>query len=100
MNNVVGITGAGPIWHDVMEYISNFYSFPPDDFIRPADVHAASVSARTGLLPHPGEPTVTDWFIDGTLPTISGSYYYGPPCKGRECNRPCRGKNCNVPPTQ
>jgi membrane peptidoglycan carboxypeptidase len=100
MNNIIGITGAGPIWHDVMEYVSNLYSFPPDDFIRPADVHAASVSAYTGLLPHPGEPTVTDWFIDGTLPTISGSYYYSPPCQGRECNRPCRRENCNVPPTQ
>src|SRR5205807_5156918 len=100
MNNIIGITGAGPIWHDVMEYVSNLYSFPPNDFIRPADVHAASVSAYTGLLPHPGEPTVTDWFIDGTLPTISGSYYYGPPCKVRECNRRCRGENCNVPPTQ
>ena len=100
MNNIIGITGAGPIWHDVMEYVSNLYSFPPNDFIRPADVHAASVSAYTGMLPHPGEPTVTDWFIDGTLPTISGSYYYSPPCKGRECNPRCRGKNCNVPPTQ
>jgi hypothetical protein len=28
----------------------------------------------TGLLPHPGEPTVTDWFIDGTMPTIQGPY--------------------------
>src|SRR6266699_3397072 len=33
MNNVIGITGAGPIWHDVMEYVSNLYSFPPNDFI-------------------------------------------------------------------
>jgi membrane peptidoglycan carboxypeptidase len=99
MNNIIGITGAGPIWHDVMEYASRLYSFPPDDFVRPADVHAASVSANTGLLPHPSEPTVTDWFIDGTVPTISGSYSYTPPCQGRACNPRCRGRNCNVPPT-
>jgi len=90
MNNVIGITGAGPIWHDVMEYVSNLYHFPANDFVRPADVHGGTVSAYTGLLPHPGEPTVTDWFIDGTLPTIQGGYFYNPPC---------RGKGCRVPPT-
>src|SRR6266700_2924718 len=91
MNNVIGITGAGPIWHDVMEYVSNLYHFPADDFVRPTDVHAGSVSAYTGLLPHLGERTVTDWFIDGTIPTIQGSgssYIGGPKC------RPGNGKHC------
>ena len=96
MNNVIGITGAGPIWHDVMEYASNYYHYPPDDFIKPADVHAGTVSAYTGLLPHPGEPTVTDWFIDGTMPTIYGSYSYNPPCTG-DC-KPCHRDNCPPPP--
>src|SRR5579859_5818016 len=82
MENVIGITGAGPIWHDVMEYVSNLYHFPADDFIKPPDVQAGTVSAYTGLLPHPGEPTVTDWFIDGTMPTISGAFnrYVPIPC--------------------
>jgi membrane peptidoglycan carboxypeptidase len=71
MVNVIGITGAGPIWHDVMEYASQRYHYPPEDFIRPPDVHLGTVSALTGLLPRPGEPTVTDWFIDGTMPTTS-----------------------------
>jgi membrane peptidoglycan carboxypeptidase len=74
MNNVIGITGAGPIWHDVMEYVSHYYNLPPDDFARPSDVHSGTVSALTGLLPRSGEPTITDWFIDGTLPTIQGSF--------------------------
>ncbi len=73
-NGVIGITGAGPIWHDVMEYVSNYYHYPADDFIKPADVHQGTVSALTGLLPAPGEPTVTDWFIDGTMPTIQDQY--------------------------
>ncbi|WP_069803564.1 transglycosylase domain-containing protein [Thermogemmatispora onikobensis] len=71
MDNVIGITGAGPIWHDVIEYASQRYHYPAEDFIRPANVHVGTVSALTGLLPRPGEPTVTDWFIDGTLPTTS-----------------------------
>jgi membrane peptidoglycan carboxypeptidase len=90
MNNIIGITGAGPIWHDIMEYASQHYHFPPNDFVRPPDVHQGTVSALTGLAPRPGEPTVSDWFIDGTLPTMQGNYYYEPPrqiCKNRDCPR-------------
>ncbi|GCE10872.1 hypothetical protein KTT_07310 [Tengunoibacter tsumagoiensis] len=79
MRDVIGITGAGPIWHDIMEYASQRYNYPPDDFVRPDNVHQGTVSAFTGLLPHPGEPTVTDWFIDGTMPTIQGAYTPPPP---------------------
>ena len=84
-NGVIGITGAGPIWHDVMEYVSNYYHYPADDFVRPADVQEGSVSAYTGLLPHPGEPTVTDWFTDGSMPTMQGQYTPagGPPRRCR-----------------
>lgn len=93
MQNVIGITGAGPIWHDIMQYASQRYNYPPSDFIRPADVHAGQVSVSTGLLPRPGEPTVTDWFIDGTMPTIQGdSYYYTPP------PAPVCTDNCQPPP--
>ncbi len=96
MYNVIGITGAGPIWHDVMEYASQHYHFPLADFIRPPDVHSGTVSAYTGLLPHSGEPTVTDWFIDGTMPTIQGTYVRVPPgqCHGRDCPPRCRGDHC------
>ena len=73
-NGVIGITGAGPIWHDVMEYVSNYYHYPADDFPRPGDVHEGTVSAYTGLLPATGEPSVTDWFVDGTMPTMRDQY--------------------------
>ncbi len=106
MNNVIGITGAGPIWHDIMEYASQRYNLPKDDFVRPGDVHAGTVSTITGLLPHPGEPTITDWFIDGTMPTIQGSYSYtntpsGQPCHNGNCRNKrghCHGQECNPVP--
>jgi membrane peptidoglycan carboxypeptidase len=88
MNNIIGITGAGPIWHDIMEYASQRYRFPASDFVRPANVHQGAVSALTGMEPRSGEPTTTDWFIDGTLPTMAGSNYYvspTPACKNRNC---------------
>ncbi len=98
MNNVIGITGAGPIWHDVMEYTSQRYHYPADDFIKPADVSLGTVSAHTGLLPHSGENTVTDWFIDGTMPTVQGDYHPGG-CEGDNCQpRPiCFGDFCFPP---
>ncbi|HXZ06346.1 MAG TPA: penicillin-binding transpeptidase domain-containing protein, partial [Ktedonobacteraceae bacterium] len=105
MNDVIGITGAGPIWHDVMEYVSQYYNYPPDDFIKPADVQLGTVSAYTGLLPHAGEPTVTDWFIDGTMPTIQGPYTPPTRCKGNGCNPKCPlplpfcGTQSQLPPT-
>ena len=95
MQNVIGITGAGPIWHDIMDYASQHYHYPPDDFIRPSDVHMGQVSAYTGLLPHPGEPTVSDWFIDGTMPTIQGDYSYYVPARTTPV---CKDKNnCEQP---
>ncbi len=101
MQNVIGITGAGPIWHDVMEYVSNYYNYPPDDFIKPPDVQPGTVSAYTGLLPHPGEPTVTDWFVNGTMPTIQGANVASLHCRKDKCKQQCQdqGPNC-VPPTQ
>lgn len=100
MNNIIGITGAGPIWHDIMEYVSHLYNYPPDDFSKPSDVHAATVSAYTGLAPHPGEPTVTDWFIDGTQPTIQGTFTQPSPspCNGDKCKSPRCKENCQFPP--
>jgi membrane peptidoglycan carboxypeptidase len=100
MQNVIGITGAGPIWHDVMEHASQLYHYPPTDFPRPDNVHAGTVSAITGLLPHPGEPTVIDWFIDGTMPTIQGPYVppmpTTPPCGGEDCDSQPSGQP--IPP--
>ncbi len=90
MQNVIGITGAGPIWHDVMEYASHYYNYPANDFVKPADVVLGTVSAVTGLLPHPGEPTNTDWFIQGTMPTVYGQYTPPEP-------QPCQGDNCPNP---
>jgi membrane peptidoglycan carboxypeptidase len=88
MYNVIGITGAGPIWHDIMEYASNYYHYPPTNFVPPDDVHLGTASALTGLLPLPGEPTVRDWFINGTMPTIYGNSYYRLGCPAFYCITP------------
>ncbi len=96
MEGAIGITGAAPIWHDIMEYASQRYHFPPDDFTRPADVQAGTVSAITGLLPRPGESTVTDWFIDGTMPTMM-SYNTGNNQKNCNKRRGCQQQQQQPP---
>ncbi|WP_160145800.1 transglycosylase domain-containing protein [Dictyobacter aurantiacus] len=98
MENVIGITGAGPIWQDVFQYANAKYHFPKDGFTPPPNVHQATVSAYTGLLPHLGEATVTDWFIDGTVPTIQGVYTPPPPVKAPKTGKPTQnpGDNGNV----
>ena len=97
--NTIGITGAAPIWNNVMELASHKYNFPPDDFAVPTDVHRGVVSATTGLAPRPGEATVEDWFIDGTLPTTSGSGgYYTPPTCGYFCRPNTGGQTTIIQP--
>src|SRR5260370_16606172 len=56
-NNVVGITGAAPIWHDVIEYASGRcfstscadLSFPPDQFVPPPGVIQQSIYTVNAL---------------------------------------------------
>jgi len=69
MKNVFGARGAGLIWHEFME--TALKGQPVLQFNRPSGLVRASVDAETGLRPVPGRPSITDWFIAGTLPTES-----------------------------
>lgn len=69
MKNVYGARGAGHIWHAFMD--AALKGQPAEPFPRPNGLVRATVDATTGLRPVPGRPTVTDWFIDSTLPTES-----------------------------
>lgn len=91
MVNVIGITGAGPIWHDFME--TALKPLPVEQFNPPPGLVQENVSDLTGLIPNgpgssrivytklpglpkyvanyanTGEPSHVDWFINGTEPT-------------------------------
>ncbi len=94
MKDVIGITGAGPIWHDFME--SALRPIPVEQFLPPAGLVQERVSNLTGLIPvqptgtekivytklpnvdkyvgnyvTTGEPSHVDWFIAGSEPTRS-----------------------------
>ncbi len=67
MKNVSGITGAAPVWHDVMTYYLK--DKPVEPFVRPPDLVEKTVCATTGLLPTKYCPTTVELFIPGSEPT-------------------------------
>jgi penicillin-binding protein 1C len=74
MREVTGLTGAAPIWAEAMRSI--LQGHPDKAFARPDGLIQLEVCALSGLLPTPACPhTQTEWFIDGTQPTASDTFY-------------------------
>lgn len=63
---VSGITGAAPIWNNIMSYLLK--DKPQEALSRPADVIQKQVCSDTGFFPHAGSlcPTRFEYFIKGT----------------------------------
>lgn len=67
MEHISGVSGAGPIWHDVMEKIHQ--GTPVHPFVEPPGMTRVEVCATSGLLPTPYCPErVKELFIAGTEP--------------------------------
>ncbi|MGQ9665904.1 MAG: penicillin-binding protein 1C [Anaerolineae bacterium] len=74
MYGVSGVSGAGPIWHDVMMRIHQ--GRPRQEFSRPDGLMQVEVCAVSGLLPNPDCPhRRREWFIEGTQPTQTCSLH-------------------------
>jgi membrane peptidoglycan carboxypeptidase len=102
MVNVVGITGAAPIWHSVMErtlgwcnvatddvacgpnYNFQFSANPTRTFTNPGGINKQSTSILTGLL----GTGVNDYVIDGQAPQQAGPAPTPPPA-----SNPPKGSN-------
>ncbi|HMA35912.1 MAG TPA: transglycosylase domain-containing protein, partial [Chloroflexia bacterium] len=73
MQNSTGVTGAAPIWHDVMESIHQ--GRPARWLARPPDIRQVEICARSGLVPGPAcHERVQEWFVDGTVPTATDTW--------------------------
>ncbi|HKC75735.1 MAG TPA: transglycosylase domain-containing protein [Chloroflexota bacterium] len=67
MHTIIGIDGAGPIWHAVMARLT--LDRPARPFLRPPGITLATVSGYSGLLAVPGSGwTITDVFAPKDLP--------------------------------
>ena len=74
MRNVTGLTGAAPIWHEIMRTV--LQGHPDQSFVRPEGLVQVEVCDLSGLLPTPACPhTKLEWFIDGTQPTEPDTFY-------------------------
>jgi penicillin-binding protein 1C len=74
MENISGVSGAAPIWRDVMEtaagHIAMTWPAPPAGLVR------AEVCAPTGLKPGAAcASPAQEWFVAGTQPKETERYY-------------------------
>jgi len=68
-----GITGASPIWYNIMREILKKYS---DGIIdKPDNVKAVQIDSFLGGLPKDGVPTRSEYFISGTEPKEVSPFY-------------------------
>jgi 1A family penicillin-binding protein len=68
-----GITGASPIWHNVMVQLLKKYKDGIPD--KPDKVKAVTIDAYLGGLPKDGYPTRSEYFIEGSDPTEVSPFY-------------------------
>jgi len=69
MLNVEGVDGAGPIWHDVMEWDLDTYQHAPvQQFVAPPGVALARVSSSGYLASQYTQWAITDVFAAGNIP--------------------------------
>jgi penicillin-binding protein 1C len=74
MRDVNGLTGAAPIWQDVIRSLSR--GLPDKPFPRPDGLTQMDICDLSGLLPVPAcEHTRPEWFIPGTQPTEADNVY-------------------------
>jgi len=93
MKNISGITGAAPIWHDVMMTLHQ--NLPPRNFARPDGLVSETVCAVNGLLPSAGcRQTVDELFIAGTEPTQVDNWHQRVTIDRR--NGLLAGNNCSA----
>ena len=113
MVNTIGLTGAAPIWHSVMERVSGApcntdgsnipcgtfdFHFPSGTFPVPSGIVQSPISSYDGLKGYGS----TDWMLDGEQPLQSG--YSMPTCtttantNGNPGNTPA-GTTGSCPPT-
>jgi len=74
MKGTSGITGAGPIFHDVME--AALRGLPPQEFPRLQGITEREICRLSGKLPSPSCPhTMREFFVAGTEPTERDDMY-------------------------
>jgi penicillin-binding protein 1C len=80
MENISGVDGAGPIWHDFMTYFieqnKGRPGFSDQQFTRPEGLVEQSVCAVSGLAATENcQESINEWFVSGTEPRRPDNYW-------------------------
>lgn len=68
MRRVSGITGAGPLFHDIMVYLNKGHQ--KEEFMRPGGIEEKYVCPASGILPNKHCPdTMNEIFLQGRTPS-------------------------------
>ncbi len=74
MKGTSGVTGAGPIFHDVM--IAAMQGIPKEPFLKPKDIVSFEICEFSGTLPSPACPRrMREYFIAGTEPKTQDTIF-------------------------
>jgi penicillin-binding protein 1C len=74
MREISGVTGAGPIFHDIMMLLHR--NSNTGDFHTPPKIRSEAVCSFSGALPHRGCINLTDeYFVEGTEPKNLCSFH-------------------------
>lgn len=92
MKDTSGVTGAGPIFHDVM--LATMRNLPTKDFTKPAGIVKKEICKLSGMLPTERcTERMFEYFIEGTEPTKNDTMYRTFMLDKR--NNLLAGPNCN-----
>ncbi len=69
-----GATGASPIWYNFIRELLN-KKFADGIMEKPDKVKALTVDAFLGGLPRDGQPTRSEYYVEGTEPTETSPFY-------------------------
>jgi penicillin-binding protein 1C len=74
MQHVSGVSGAGPIWNDVMHRVLR--DAPVAAFTQPPEMTRVRVCALSGMLPSPDCLHLRyEWFLVGSEPTVADTWH-------------------------
>jgi membrane carboxypeptidase/penicillin-binding protein PbpC len=74
MHRISGVSGAGPVWNDVMRAVHR--DLPVVGFTQPAGMVRVGVCALSGMLSSAACPHVRyEWFVAGTEPTAPDTWH-------------------------
>lgn len=68
MGEILAVRSAAPLWAALMKNLYAQGDKPIPEPIESPALQKIEVAAETGLLPRPGEPTISEWFLTGTAP--------------------------------